>query len=137
MKRQSGSEIKYITALSPGHLGAGGSTGVHDLSEFSFATLLVTGGSVGAHVTFNVERSGASNGTFAQIGASLQLTAGSGQTKVRSFAVESSAVWYKVSYDFGNAGSFNGAIHLIGQDARRTPITQHASTTVSSDVLSP
>jgi hypothetical protein len=134
-KRISGSQVKYITALSPGHLGAGGSTGVHDLSEFSWATLLVVGGSLAANVTFNVERSSASNGTFAQTGASLQLTAGSGQTKVRSFVTESSAVWYKVSYDFGNTGSFNGVAVLMGQDAPRTPVEQHASTTVSSDVL--
>lgn len=129
MRGQTGSQLKVATALSPGHLGVGGSTNPIDFSNFQYGLLNVVAGSIAATLTVNVERSSASNGTFAQMGASVTLTAGSGKTAVRAFPMDSSAVWYRASYNFGGTGSLNGVIQLIGQIPRVTPITQDNNTT--------
>lgn len=127
----SGSEVAYITALSPTAIGAAGSSDPFDLSNFTWGTVKVTCDS--ANLVVNVARSATSNGTFAQIGASLQSVAS--KTVVRSFTMDSSAVWYLVSYDNGNAGSITPDITLIAQGARRTPIEQDSNTSVISSVL--
>jgi len=135
-KRLNGSAIKYINALSPAGagLGAAGSSNASYLPHASWGTLLVHAGSANNFVA-NVMRSGTSNGTFANFGASLTVTAGSGKLYVRSFTMDSSAVWYKVSYDNNNAGSFVGSVMLVAADNMDIPINQDGNTTVYSDVI--
>lgn len=136
MKRANGSAIKYVLAVSPvgAGLGAAGSSDPVDFSQMSWGTLLATMGS-GNNFTASVERSATSNGTFAQFGASVTLTTGSGQVAARSFTMDSSAVWYRVAYSNNGAGSVNPAVYLIGADVADVPITQHTNTTVYSDVV--
>ena len=129
----TGSEIKYVSALSPGAFGAAGSTDPVDLSNFEFGTLLVHAGSINTGFEAHVLRSGTSNGTFQGIGASIGFNAG-GKVGVRSFNAVSSAVWYRVYYTNGT-GSANAGIALVGQQPRSTPINQDSNTTVLSTVL--
>ena len=139
MLGKSGSQLKYILALSPALYGAAGSTGVSNLGQFGFGTVLVTlgsGGSAGTNrVLVNVLRSGTSDGTFGAFGASFQSLSAGSQMYVRSFTIDSSAVYHKVSYDNNNNGSMNLAIHLVLQAAHLTPVDQDSSCTVFSDVL--
>ena len=129
----TGSEIKYVTALSPGAFGAAGSSDSVDFSDFEFGTLIVHAGSVNTGFEAHVLRSGTSNGTFQGIGASIGFNAGGG-VGVRSFSMQSSAVHYKVYYTNGT-GSANVGILLVGQQPRKTPINQDSSTTVYSSIL--
>ena len=128
----SGSEVKYILALSPVAVAAAGSTNAFDLSGFvGPVTLGVAANS--ANLTINVMRSGTSNGTFAAIGASLQSEAS--KLVVRNFHLNGSPTWYKLSYDNNNAGSITPTAFLAVQQPRQTPINQDSNTTVLSNVL--
>ena len=120
------SAIKYISALSPLDVAAGASTNPFDLSDGRWLNVLVH--SDGA-TTVEIERSGTSNGTFAKTGCSLVATA-SGLT-IRSMPLQSSAVWYRASYD----GTGLTSIIFEVQGQRKIPVDQHTNTTVYSDVL--
>ena len=123
------SAVKYINALVPAAISAAGTTTAVDLSDFTYGTVLGTAGSTGAAaITVNVQRSGTSNGTFASIGCSMVLNV-KDKTKVRSFTANSSAVWYKLAYTALGGGSPIVALYLIGQGARKAPITQDSNTT--------
>lgn len=138
MLGKNGSAIKYLTALSPVALAVAGSTGVSNLAGFEFGTLIVSTGSAasGTGYVVNVMRSGTSNGTFASFGASLAISVKRGEgTYVRSFTMDSSAVWHRVSYDNNNGGSVTAAILLALDGARSVPVNQEADVVVSSDVL--
>jgi hypothetical protein len=126
MNGLNASAIKYISALSPLDVSAGGSSAPFDLSDGRWLNVLAH--SDGA-TTVKVLRSGTSNGTFAETGLSM-LTTASGLT-VRSMPLQSSAVWYKVSYD----GTGLNSIIFEVQGQRAVPVNQHANTTVYSDVL--
>lgn len=130
------SEMGFFTALSPGHLNNSGSSNPVDLSNYSWALLNVVGGSF-ANTTakFTALRSATSNGTFATFGVSVGLTAGSGATAVTGFPLQSSAVWYKVAYDFDNTGSLNAVVQLIGMLPRHTPIDQPTGTTAVGNTV--
>lgn len=136
----SGSHIKYIQALSPGHWNAAGSTGPSNFGGFEWATLLVTVGcavsaNATARLTVDVERSGTSNGTFANFGASLPSLSAGSQMFARSFRVDSSAVWHRVTYNNNNNGSVNAGIIVALAAARVKPVDQDSQTTVYSDVI--
>lgn len=132
MKNFSASEILFQTLASPVGLGAAGSTNPVDLSNYQFGNFFVLSNSDSG--VLNVMRSATSNGTFAAIGASL-ATKASG-IAVRGVALNSSAVWYKLSYDNNNAGSIIYAAGVLGMGARRTPLpTQPTTTQTYSSVL--
>ena len=141
MQGKSGSAIKYITAVSPGAslVAASQATGPSNFTGYEWATVIVSLGcppnTAGGGLIVNLQRSGTSNGTFANWGASLPgQSTGSRQTGVRSFALTSSATWYRVQYE-SNSGNWNGAILVALSHARSHPIpTQDTHTTVSSDV---
>lgn len=126
----NGSAIQYISALSPTTFAAAGSTNAFQLQDVKHLTVGVFANSADAVV--NVERSATSNGTFAQVGLSIQSQA-SGLV-VRSMPLNSSATWYKASYDNGNAGSVTATIMFVGQGMRNVPINQDSNTTVLSDI---
>lgn len=140
MLGKSGSQLKYILALSPALYNSAGSTGVSNLGQFKFGTVLISmgsGGSGGAgnRVMVNVLRSGTSDGTFGAFGASFQSLSAGSQMYVRSFTIDSSAVYHKISYDNTNGGSMGLAIHLVLHAANLTPVDQDSQTTVYSDSL--
>ncbi len=139
MLGQNASRVKIISALSPVALAAAGSTGVVDLSGFSFATVVAqlgSGGSAGTNrVLVNVLRSATSDGTFSSFGASFPNLSANNQLYARSFVVDSSAGWHRVSYDNNNNGSHTMGIIIIAQAARTAPVDQDGQTTVYSDVL--
>ena len=143
MQGFSGSYIKYITALSPGtsRTAASQETGASDFSGFEFATIIAVVGSPnntagGGWITCAL-RSGTSNGTFSAFGASLPgMSTGSRQTAVRSFALDSSANWYKIGYDSSGGANANVAILVALQRGRNAPVpTQDSHVLVYSDVL--
>lgn len=134
------SEILYLVALSPGHIASNGSTNASNFAGFEFATMVVVAGSTGSanSVVVNVQRSGTSDGTFANFGAS---TPGFGTTMsqllLRSFTLDSSATWYRATYHNGG-GSVNMAVLFELQAPRVSPITQQGTVgtrTINSDVL--
>lgn len=140
MLGKNASQVQYLVALSPGHIAANGSTNASNFAGFEFATLIVVAGSTGSanSTVVNLQRSGTSNGTFANFGAS---TPGFGttlsQTFVKSFTLDSSATWYRATYHNGG-GSVNMAILLELQAARVTPINQAGTVgtlTIGDDVL--
>lgn len=128
----SGSEVKYILALSPVAVAAAGSTAAFDLTGFS-GPVTVGVAANSANLTVNVMRSGTSNGTFAAIGASIQSQAS--KLVVRNFALNGSPTWYKLSYDNNNAGSITPVLFMAVQQPRQTPINQASTTSVLSNVL--
>lgn len=127
----TGSEVKYIQALSGVSLADPGSSTAFDAAGFSFATMLVASDS--ADFTANLQRSGTSNGTFGNWGASVPGTASG--LSVRSFVLTGSPTWYSVAYDQNGAGSSVSTIIVALQGAYHTPINQDSSTTVYSNVL--
>lgn len=128
----SGSEVKYILALSPVAVAAAGSTNAFDLTGFE-GPVTVGVAANSANLTVNVMRSGTSNGTFAAIGASIQSQAS--KLVVRNFALNGSPTWYKLSYDNNNAGSITPVLFMAVQQPRQTPINQASTTAVLSNVL--
>jgi hypothetical protein len=126
----NGSAVQYVTMLSPVALATPGSTTAYDLREATHGTVVVTANS--ADLAVHVQRSGTSDGTFQGFGASLQSVAS--KTAVRSFAMNSSAIFYRVAYTNANLGSIISTIHLLTQGNRTVPVTQLTGTVVSSDV---
>ena len=140
MQAANGSQVKYITAITgASNVTTSGLTGASDFAGYEFATLIVSIASGGAAPGLKVamHRSGTSDGTFAAFGASLPgITTGS-LTYVRSFSLDSSATWYKVSYD-NNVAQWIGSVIIALQNPRQAPVgTQDTgwNTTVYSDVL--
>jgi hypothetical protein len=129
---KSGSEVKYIVGLSNLAVAAAGSSNPVNLKDSGFVNVLVAADS--DDLVVNVERSATSNGTFNQIGCSLQSVASG--LAVRSFRM-GSPNWVKVSYDNGNAGSINAVILLEAQEMRQTPVNQETNVTVYSTILNP
>lgn len=127
----SGSEVKFYNALSPMHNATLGSSNAVNLGGFTFANMIVVAGSVN-NWTVNVKRSATSAGTFADFGASVNLATGS-QLVVRGFAIDTSAVYHRVTYD--GTGSANVAVIIQAQGARQTPIDNESTTTVYSTIL--
>lgn len=127
----SGSEVKYVAALSPVALAAAGSGTAFDGSGFTFATMLVHGNS--AQSTFSLQRSATSNGTFGSWGASL--TGVASKLAVRSFVLGGSTPWYKLAYD-NTGGSMITSVVVALQGAVQTPINNESTTNVFSTVLS-
>lgn len=127
------SAILYQGALSPNAIDhtVSASTDPVDLSNFQFGTLIALPGVTVGSGTYNVQRSGTSNGTFNPFGASV-VTGAAGGMQVRSFNADSSAVWHRV--ERVTTGSQTTAVVLIGHGARYVPITQDSGTTVLGDV---
>lgn len=131
MNGLNGNSVKYLSALSPTAVADPGSSNPVNLGGAGrWGTLLVHSDGAGAVV--NVLRSGTSNGTFNAIGASLTTLAS--KLGVRSFSMQSSAVWYKISYDDNGAGT-TLAVTLAVQGQRDIPVVQDANTFVNSDVI--
>lgn len=139
MLGKNASALKVLTALSPALYGAAGSSNASDLSGFGFATLIVSigsGGSAGTtRLLFDVERSGTSGGTYAKFGASLPAVSAGSSVHIRSFTLDSSATWYRVSYDNNNNGSFCATALLQLQGSRSVPVNQENYVSSYSDVL--
>ena len=141
MIQSNASWIKYITALSPAgsRPGASAETGASNFAGFEYATIIAVMGSPnnaagGGWVTCAL-RSGTSDGTFSQFGASLPgMSTGNRQTSVRSFAIDSSAVWHKIGYD--NSGGAGGAIVaiMVALHNPRVPFNNDSHVTTYSDV---
>ena len=136
MLGKSGSEIKFIPVLSGVKI-ASGSTNASNLAGFEFATLVVMTGSLGGSMAVNVQRSGTSDGTFANYASLVGLSgsAGSGKIITRSFTLDSSAIWYRVFIDMNNTESRDLSAMLVIQAPRLPPGDQHADVTNYSDVL--
>ena len=133
-KGQDTSAIKYIQALVPVAATAAASTTGVNLGNYTFGTLLVSTGSTGAAViTADVQRSATSGGTFQPFGASVTVNNADTLT-VRSFAVASSAIFYKVWYTHLGGGSPIVGIVLAAQGVREAPIDQDSATTSYSVV---
>ncbi|WP_455218605.1 hypothetical protein [Kaarinaea lacus] len=136
LKGLDSSAIKYISALSPTAISAAGSTNAVDLSNFTFATLLVSAGSTAAAtINVNVVRSATSNGTFNSFGASVSAAV-LGGAHARSFVVGGSTGWHKLYYTATGAGSPVMQMFLIGQGVREVPIDQDSNTTSYSVINS-
>ena len=139
MLGKSGSEIKYLVALSNGANATAGSTNASNFAGYEFGTLLVADASAPAAggLTVNMIRSGTSDGTFASFGASMNyLALALHGLRVRSWVLDSSACWYKVSYDSNNGASSRPTIIIALQTARGEPVTSQASdTTIFSTIL--
>ena len=135
------SHVKYINALSGQYVGSG-STNASNFAGFEWATLILTTGSFrGGSVTLNVERSATSDGTFSTFGASTAAIVGGATTNcghlfVRSFALDSSAIWYKLAYNTAGTDGKNLAAVFELSAARVNPVaTQDGNTTIYSDVI--
>jgi len=129
------SAIQYIQVLTPVAVSAAGTTTAVDLSKFTHATLILMGGSTGAAaITASVLRAGASNGSFlvAKDAASVNFTVAN-KTHVRSFGLNSSAVWHKVSYAAVAGSPIVGILFAVG-GTRVAPIDQDSNTTSYSVV---
>src|SRR3990167_11504707 len=130
MLGKSGSEIKYLVALSNGANATAGSTNASNFAGYEWGTLLVADASAPAAggLTVNMIRSGTSDGTFASFGASInyQNLVLHG-LRVRSWSLDSSANWYKVSYDNNGGASSRPTIIIALSAARVTPVTSQAS----------
>lgn len=131
----NGSVLKVIALSSPVALNAAGSTGVYNASGFNFGTLVISGGSTATQVRYKITRSGTSDGTFGDIGASIQVRDGSANAYVRSFAIDASTPFLRGEYDITGATSATFVATLILGGARQFPITQDGRTTVYSDRL--
>jgi len=139
MLGKSGSEIKYLVALSNGANATAGSTNASNFAGYEFGTILVADASAPAAggLTVNVMRSGTSDGTFASFGASINYAAlALHGLRVRSWTLDSSAMWYKVSYDNNGGASSRPTIIIALQAARTQPVTTQAlDTTIFSTIL--
>lgn len=135
LKGQDTSAIKYVQCIVPAAVTAAASSQAVDLSNYTFGTMLVSGGSVAGAITVEVQRSATSNGTFQGTGASVNVNAAS-TTHVRSFTINSSAVWHRLYYTH-TSGSPVAAMYLIGQGVREAPINQDSSTTSYSVISNP
>lgn len=125
----NGSAILHALALSPVALATAGSTTASNLANFGWLTTTVAANS--AALSVYVQRSATSNGTF---NTALSLTSVASGLAVRSMPLESSAVFYRVAYNNGDAGSVIAAIQFQAAGARRVPVTQ-TNATVYSDVI--
>lgn len=133
MNGLNGSAIKFVSALSPLNVAGAGSSGAFNLGG-SGRWLNVIVAAASNDLVVNVERSGTSNGTFAQVGLSIPGNASG--LSVRSMPLQSSAIWYKASYDMEGNGSALASILFEVQGQRQYPVaTQDTSTDVYSDVL--
>src|SRR3990167_2372848 len=138
MLGKNGSAIAYLTALSPTVVSTPGSTNASNFAGYEFGTLIVLSSSAPSALggVVNMMRSGTSDGTFANFGASIAIGAVvKNGTFVRSWSLDSSAAWYKASYDNTNGASWTPGILIALSNARTAPITQNANTTTFSDVL--
>jgi len=139
MLGKSGSAVKYLVSLSSTNLAVKGSTNASNFAGYEFATMFVLASSAPSAQGFvvNAVRSGTSDGTYADFGASVAVTAKNLLgLHVRSFTLDSSACWYKASYDNNNTGSGTIAIMFGLQAGRVAPVeTQAGDTVLYSDVL--
>lgn len=130
------SAIKYIQALSPVAVTAGGSSAAIDLSKFTHATLLVSAGSTAAAtVNADMVRSATSNGTFHNFGASIGAAVAGG-LHVRSWVVGGSEPWYKVYYTHSGAASPPFSAVIVAAGTREAVIDQDSNTTSYSVINS-
>ena len=132
------SQVKIVRGLSPIALAAAGSGTAIDATGYEWGMLLAIGGSTptGTGLVLGVERSATSNGTFAQFGASIPHGNTNNTVTSRSFAIDTSAVWHKISYDNNNLGSAITGVALLLFSGRNEPVpTQATGTTGYSDVL--
>ena len=136
MLGSNGSMHKYINALS-GIQVASGSGGASNFVGYEFATLVALSGSVGGTTNLVVQRSATSDGTFGTwTGASLPAIGASGKLIVRSFTLDSSAIWHRLVYDKTGTQLDNIQAAFILGAPRVVPVpTQDEDTTVYSDVL--
>ena len=132
MNGMNGSAIQYIVALSGVTFADGASSNPFNIGATGrWLNVLAVANS--AQTVFNVERSATSNGTFNPVGLSI-APAASGLT-VRGMPLQSSATWYKLSYD-NTGGSTTATVIFEVQGQRDVPIrTQATGTTVLSDVI--
>lgn len=130
MNGLNGSAIKYVVALSGVTFADGASSNPFNIGDTGrWLNVLAVANS--AQTVFKVLRSATSNGTFNETGLSLAPVA-SGLT-VRSMPLQSSATWYKLSYD-NTGGSTTATVIFEVQGQRNVPIaTQDTNTTVLSD----
>ena len=130
-----GSAVKYIRAIAPDSYSSAASTTASNLSDFAWGTLVVTAGSIAGTLNCHMQRSATSNGTFAEFGASVTAFAegDAGSLKVRSFKMDSSAVFYKVTHLPSAAAEY--AAVVIASGARQVPVNQEDDVTIHSDVL--
>ena len=139
MLGKNGSAIKYICSLSSvNYSGPGASTNASNFSGFEFATLQVLASSAASAqgVVVNVLRSATSDGTFSPFGASISVQSViKNGTYLRSFTLDSSALWHKASYDNNNTGSATISINFQLHNPRNAPITQDSGTVCFSDIL--
>lgn len=133
MNGMNGSAIKYVQALSPLNVAGAGSSNPFELGNTGrWMNVLVQ--SASDDLVVNVERSATSNGTFAQVGLSVPGNASG--LAVRGMPLQSSAVWYKISYDMEGNGSAISSVVLAVQGQRDIPLhTQDANTVTYSDVI--
>lgn len=136
----NGSTILVIPAVSANVAALTGlSSNGFNLAGYTGAMLIGATASHGSldGAIFKVVRSATSNGTFSPFGMSLSSNQGaSGTTFVRSFLINTSAIWHKVVYNNGSGSSVPYAF-LLGFGARTQPVTtQNALVTVQADVLS-
>lgn len=137
MLNLNGSQVKIFTALSS-VTRTSGSTNASNFAGFEKGTIIVSTGSGDGGLTLYVQRSGTSSGTFATVASVAQILAGalaSGKTYVRSFTIDSSAIWHKLVYDKQAAGDTDAKVIFVLSAARLRPVDQHNDTTVYSDVL--
>ena len=132
MNGLNGSGIMYAVALSGVTFADGGSSNPFNLgSTGRWLNVLAVANS--AQAVLRVERSSASDGTFYDTGLSIAPVA-SGLV-VRGMPLQSSATWYRLSYD-NTGGSTTATVIFAVQGQRNIPIaTQATGTTVLSDVL--
>ena len=134
MLGKSASEVKYLVALSNGANATAGSTNASNFAGYEWATLLIADASAPAGavgMAIDMKRSGTSNGTFAGFGASITYNAMRlNGLYVRSFPLNSSATWYRVSYDNNNGASSRPTIIVALGAARYQPVTTQALDTV-------
>src|SRR3990167_10824828 len=106
MLGSNGSRTKYLVALSSTlYSTEPASTNASNFAGYELGTLFVLASSApsGGGFTANMLRSGTSDGTFSNFGASINFnTKNLRGLHIRSFALDSSATWYKVSYAHNN-----------------------------------
>jgi hypothetical protein len=132
MNGLNGSAIKYVLALSGVTFADGASSNPFNIGDTG-RWLNVLAQANSAQAVFKVLRSATSNGTFNETGLSLAPVASA--LVVRSMPLQSSATWYKLSYD-NTGGSTTATVIFEVQGQRNVPIaTQDTNTTVLSDVI--
>lgn len=129
MNRYNDSMALYNLALSPTAVSAGGSSNPVDLGKLGGGQATLFAMAADGEATLQVERSSASDGTFAPFGASMVVPASS--LGVRSFKLNGSATWYRVTYD--SAGTTLAAMLKAG-GAGRSPQTNPSDVSVFSEV---